>query len=201
MDSNAFCSHPPALSQAPPSPSKRRRQPNPLRLSSLGIDPSHIIGKVLTRIRRSPHHPTLTLDFADNTTFQVLVDGYDPVHRGIPKTLEMNSSLDPIFNPPEGQASVDLVVSDCASIKLTDKAFERRNTENRWDQNHLGIAFKFGDEKRWHCVWATLSEYDEKMGSCTFRSYDDVYLDRLNRSPRKHRSFNRQEMKSDKRGK
>jgi hypothetical protein len=30
-----------------------------------------------------------------------------------------------------------------------------------------------------------MEEYDEKLGSCVFRSYDDVYLERLIRTPKK----------------
>jgi hypothetical protein len=72
----ALCTSP-----LPSSPSKSRRRPVPLRLQSLGVDPSLLVGKVLTKLSRSSKHPTLTLDFSDNTTFQILVDGYDPVHR------------------------------------------------------------------------------------------------------------------------
>lgn len=67
----------------------------PLRLQSLGVDPSLLVGKVLTKISRSSKHPTLTLDFSDNTTFQILVDGYDPVHRCVysPPLVPKKSSL------------------------------------------------------------------------------------------------------------
>src|ERR1700722_95200 len=70
-----------------PSPSKMSGRRPSRGLNAVGIDPADLVGKVLTRVRRSPPHPTLTLDFSDNTTFQILVDGYDPVHRGIPKEL------------------------------------------------------------------------------------------------------------------
>ncbi|KII92160.1 hypothetical protein PLICRDRAFT_463139 [Plicaturopsis crispa FD-325 SS-3] len=173
-------------SSQPPSPTKARRRPAALRLNSIGVDPDEVIGKTLTRVRRSAKHPTLTLDFSDNTTFQVLIDGYDPTHPGVPKELEMDSWLDPVFNPPSGQATVDLTIVDCAYITLSDKAFLRKQTESaaEWDQSHSGVAFKFQDG-HWHCVWATLAEYAERQGPCVFRSYDDVYLDKLQRSPRK----------------
>ena len=64
-----------------PSSAASRSHPVPPRLHGTGVDPSLLVGKVLTRLSRSPKHPTLTLDFSDNTTFQILVDGYDPVHR------------------------------------------------------------------------------------------------------------------------
>lgn len=70
-----------ALCTPLPSPSRSRCRPVPLRLQSLGVDPSLLVGKVLRKLSRSSKHPTLTLDFSDNTTFQILVDGYDPVHR------------------------------------------------------------------------------------------------------------------------
>lgn len=108
-----------------------------------------------------------------------------------------------------GKLEKGMLVTDCALIRLTDKAFERQKAkaaettkhglapsigkEAKWDQNHLGIAFKFASvetedtRSRWHCVWATLAEYDEDAGTCLFRSYDDVYLNKLERSPRKGR--------------
>jgi hypothetical protein len=35
--------------------------------------------------------------FTDKTVYQVRVDGYGPIHRGIPKELGMNSVLLPLF--------------------------------------------------------------------------------------------------------
>ncbi|KAG1734702.1 uncharacterized protein EDB91DRAFT_583413 [Suillus paluster] len=169
-----------------PSPSKSRRRPVPLRLNSIGVDPSLLVGKVLMKLSRSSKHPTLTLDFSDNTTFQVLVDGYDPVHRGLPKELEMDSSLEQLLSTPTGQAVVEWTIEDCALITLTDKAFESREKEQRWDQNHTGVAFRFSKDRMWHCVWATLTDHHD--GTCVFRSYDDVYVDQLHRSPRKRRA-------------
>ncbi|KAJ8077229.1 hypothetical protein AAF712_004118 [Marasmius tenuissimus] len=151
-----------------------------------GINPSQLIGKVLTRARRSPDHPALTLDFSDSTSFQVLVDGYNPKLKGIPKELEMNESFDDILLSNGG--IIGLQIIDCALITLSDKAFERKahQTDIRWDKHHLGVAFKFAEENpRWHCVWATLKDYDKEFGDCIFRSYNDVYLEKLQRSPRK----------------
>ncbi|KAJ7594016.1 hypothetical protein C8J56DRAFT_1043803 [Mycena floridula] len=170
--------------------SSSKPRPAPLR-----TDPSEIIGRVLKRISRSPHHPVLTLDFTDQSTFQVLVDGYDPIHRGVPKELEMDPLLTDLFlQGPNSE--MELTIVDCALITLSDKAFQRKqindssspsNSISEWDQRHLGVAFKFAGESqnaRWHCVWATLQEYEQ--GSCVFRSYNDVYLNRLERtSPRK----------------
>lgn len=168
------------------SPSKPRHRPPPLRLKSVGIEPGVLVGKTLKHVRRSPTHPSLTLDFADQTSYQVRVDGYNPRYRGVPKTLEMDSAAEPLFNPPQGHKAVDLVVKDCAFIRMSDKAFERREweSEHRWDQSHIAIAFKFGELKRWHCVWATLAEFNEEQDCCVFRSYDDVYLEPLVRTPR-----------------
>ncbi|KIJ67945.1 hypothetical protein HYDPIDRAFT_107489 [Hydnomerulius pinastri MD-312] len=172
-------------STPPPSPTKSRRRPVPLRLDSIGIDPSVLVGKVLTRISRSSKHPSMQLYFADDTAYQILVDGYDPIHRGLPKELEMDPTLGALLNDSDGQLDVDLLIDDCALITLTDKAFESRQREQRWDQNHIGVAFKFREDQVWHCVWATLTDHEK--GSCVFRSYDDVYLDQLQRSPRKRR--------------
>ena len=134
------------------------------------------------------------MDFADGTTFQVLIDGYNPVYPGVPKTLEMDATLDRIFNPPDGQLSVKLTIADCAAITLMDKAHDTRaelqGTRNEhWDQHHRGVAFKFLEENgTWHCVWATLAEFDGENGDCVFRSFDDVYIERLERSSTHSRS-------------
>jgi hypothetical protein len=130
-------------SRAPPSPSKRTRPPpDALRLQPLGVDPSELVGKVLTRVRQSANHPNLTLDFADKTSYQIRVDGYDPVHRGVPKELEVSPSLHDILSPGDiGR----LTITNCAMVKMTDKAFRldkgkqrtgarREEFEDRWDQ-------------------------------------------------------------------
>lgn len=127
----------------------------------------------------------MLLRFADKTSIQILVDGYDPVHRGLPKTLEMDPILESLLDAADGQLDLDRTIHHCALVTLTDKAFEAGQKEQRWDQNHIGVAFKFSEDQVWHCVWATLTDY--KHGACIFRSYDDVYLDQLQRSPRKHR--------------
>ena len=167
-----------------------RPHPEPIRLHPIGVDPHCIIGKVLIRVRRSPVHPAVTLDFADKTTFQIRVDGYDPVHRGIPKELEVNSLLDTLFKPPGGQINVRLTIANCRFVQLKDIAHERKDTtESRWNVEHLALAIKFEEEAGWHCVWATMAEYDGQYGPCTFRSFDDVYLDQIQRAPRRHGSI------------
>jgi hypothetical protein len=95
----------------------------------------------------------LTLDFADNTTFQILVDGYDPVHRGIPKELETDSFLDPLLRSPNAQLLAGLTIVDCALITMTDKAFsheerDEKQWEEQWDQNHLAVALKFSEDNK-----------------------------------------------------
>ncbi|TFK44411.1 hypothetical protein BDQ12DRAFT_730476 [Crucibulum laeve] len=189
LNSNASDATSSNASASPPLSPTTRRRPQPLRINYVGIDPGDIIGKVLKRVRQSSSHPVLTLDFADNTTFQILVDGYDPVHRGIPKDLEMDSCLHDIFTSDQ---PLDLEILDCALITLSDKAFNRKYSrdphEEQWDQKHLAMAFKFAEERpQWHCIWATMEEYDEEAGVCLFRSYDDVYLERLQRSSKKRR--------------
>ncbi|KAJ6499112.1 hypothetical protein C8R45DRAFT_981140 [Mycena sanguinolenta] len=168
------------------SPSRPR--PPSLRLDHLGINPADLVGKVLKSVHRSEKHPSITLGFNDNTRVQIMVDGYDPVHKGVPKELEMDPSLSDLF---ANDGAVDLTVTDCALITLSDKAFARP-TNDQWDQKHLGIAFKFAGESAseaggssWHCVWAILQDHDATTGECVFRTYDDVYLEHLQRSPRK----------------
>jgi len=100
----------------------------------------------------------------------------------------MDSILDEIFSSPE---QMDLQVLDCALVTLSDKAFARKYDhdpeELQWDQKHLGVAFKFAvANPKWHCVWAAMEEHDENQGTCVFRSYDDVYLEKLHRPSKKH---------------
>ncbi|KAJ4476964.1 hypothetical protein C8J55DRAFT_516254 [Lentinula edodes] len=171
------------------SPSKRRFRLSPLtRRDPVGIDPDELIGKKLIRISRSSVHPSLTLDFDDHTSAQVLVDGYSPRWKGIPKALEMDEAFQRLTST--GFVGLDtLEIVDCAMIKLCDKAFQRKQNDDHnstmWDQEHAAIAFKFsGENPHWHCVWAVLAEYNEDR-TCTFRSFEDVFLNYLQRSPRK----------------
>jgi hypothetical protein len=53
----------------------------------------------------------------------------------------MDSSLDNIMSAcGNGQSTIDLLISDCALVRLTDKAFETKVRQERWDQNHLGLV-------------------------------------------------------------
>ncbi|KAL4080322.1 hypothetical protein V8B97DRAFT_735122 [Scleroderma yunnanense] len=150
------------------------------------MTPAKMCRPVPLRISRSQKHPCMQLHFADDTSYQILVDGYDPVHRGVPKALEMDPILESLLDAADGQAKLDRTIDHCALVTLTDKAFEAKQREHRWDQNHTGVAFRFSEDQVWHCVWATLSDHEN--GMCIFRSYDDVYLDQLHRSPHKRRS-------------
>ncbi|RPD59823.1 hypothetical protein L227DRAFT_468960, partial [Lentinus tigrinus ALCF2SS1-6] len=172
------------------------------RPHGIGVDPSALIGKRLTRVRRSRTHPCITLHCADGSAFQVLVVGYDPQHRGVPKVLETDSHvLNPRGAAESAHADLRLTISHAASITLSDKAFQARpgpssdggleglglglpkvrtQREDRWTQRHAAFALKFEEEQGWHCVWATMAEYDEQdREQCVFRNYADVYLDRL----------------------
>lgn len=105
---------------------------------------------------------------------------------GLPKELEMDPTLASLLDAADGQLSIAFTIEDCVLITLTDKAFVSKQREQRWDQNHIGVAFKFREDQSWHCVWATLTDHEN--GQCVFRSYDDVYLEQLQRSPRKRRT-------------
>jgi hypothetical protein len=118
--------------------------------------------------------------------YRMLMEIVNNVRRGLPKELEMDSSLEQLLSTPTGQALVDWTIKDCALITLSDKAFESREREQRWDQDHIGVALRFSEDRKWHCVWVTLTDHDD--GNCVFRSYGDVYVDQLHRSPRKRRS-------------
>ncbi|KAI0743557.1 hypothetical protein C8Q80DRAFT_1068917, partial [Daedaleopsis nitida] len=167
------------------------------RPHGIGVDPVSLIGKQLTRVRRSRTHPCITLNLSDGTAFQLLVVGYDPHYRGVPKVLESDS---PILNPraASGVADLRLTISHAASITLSDKAFQVQpgsgsgkeagtTKEDRWTQRHAAFALKFEEEQGWHCVWATMAEYDGRdRERCVFRNYADVYLDRLQAHPAPH---------------
>lgn len=79
------------------------RWPEPIRLDSIRIPPSSIIGKVLVRIRPSPTHPSVNLDFEDETTFQIRVDGYNLVHSTYPQDkLSVKQTLCTVRSVPFG---------------------------------------------------------------------------------------------------
>ncbi|KAJ3535499.1 hypothetical protein NMY22_g6464 [Coprinellus aureogranulatus] len=109
---------------------------------------------------------------------------------------------------PGGRDSLDLPVLGCAYVTLSDKAFEVRSRnsaddalQQRWNQQHIALALKLptdgSGKAHWHCLWAAKQVHDVAGGGCLFRSYEDVYLDRLPRarrsrpgtpiSPTKHR--------------
>ncbi|OCB86871.1 hypothetical protein A7U60_g6044 [Sanghuangporus baumii] len=175
-------------SNGTPKKLRPRARSSPQPVPTHGIDPKILVGKVLTHIRRSPDHPTVTLSFADGTTYQILVDGYDPRNTSGRKPessstsrsciLEMDEVLLRMLEVP-GRHVVDREITDCAHIRLADKAYERREWEQSWTQSHVAVAFKFAGESRWHCIWAMRAEYDER--GCIFRAFDDVYLQVLDR--------------------
>lgn len=105
---------------------------------------------------------------------------------GLPKVLEMDPTLASLLDAADGQLNLAFTIADCVLITLTDKAFDLKQRVQRWDQNHIGVALKFREDRSWHCVWATLTDHEN--GHCVFRSYDDVYLDQLQRPPRKRRA-------------
>jgi hypothetical protein len=138
-------------------------------------------------IHRSAVHPTLFLNFADDSRYQVMVRGYDPVHPGVRKRLELDSFLDPLLKPGS-TTPLGYKITDCAIIRLRDKAFERRATPTsertsfsssssegstlvtplesphlKWEQNHMSLALKFEDVDGWHCISASMQEVDEGL--------------------------------------
>lgn len=60
------------------------------------------------------------------------------------KELEVNTSFEEMLNLSQNMdGPLDLTVTNCSFIRLTDKAFERKlpeDREERWDQNHLGLV-------------------------------------------------------------
>lgn len=189
-----------AQHSAPARPQPRHTTKEPCPPTPVGVDPAQLIGKALKGVRRSHNHPNVTLQFTDNTAFQILVDGYDPRHRGVPKYIETDPDLEPIFNHPDDLRDGPLTICNAARITLADKAFDLNGRGSRWDQTHCGIALKFKEDGRWHCIWAMLAEYEHHgQMNCIFRSYHDVYLAALaplpgrgkRRPPNKTQDFNK----------
>ncbi|KAK7687057.1 hypothetical protein QCA50_009557 [Cerrena zonata] len=167
-------------------PTFRSRKPESLRIDTLGISPTEMIGRQLKRITRSATHPVITFYFTDDTSFQVRVDGYNPGYPGLPKALETDPELEPIMVDLDNRDTV-YTISQATLITLTDRAFQagkQGRADSEWKQIHSAIAFKLQEEGRWHCLWATLAEFDA-VGRCIFRSFDDVYLERVERVPQK----------------
>jgi hypothetical protein len=126
------------------------------------IGPQTVIGKVSKRARRSSNHPSVTLEFSDNTVVQILVDSYNPVHRGIPKDLDVDPHINAIC---DNASLVNLTIINC--IDSFDKAFERTHgceqaDELRWDQRHRAVAFNFtGENPTWQlCLpqWRNMTQ-------------------------------------------
>jgi len=136
-----------------------------------------LVGKTLVQVRRSPNHPSITLNFSDKSSYQIRVDGYNPQFPGLNKVLEMNGQSHGVFPESGGQTNVNLTVDRCASITMRDKAFDARGSkETSWDQTHLGVVFKFRERDGWHCLWAMLADSDSSTGLCVFRNFEDVYI-------------------------
>ncbi|KAI0081247.1 hypothetical protein K474DRAFT_1635942 [Panus rudis PR-1116 ss-1] len=158
--------------------------------AALGLSPSVLVGRVLKRVSRSSTHPVITLYFTDNTTYQVRVDGYDPMYPGLPKAIETDPELEPILNDIEAaHADAAYTIVGATTTTLTDRAYqsgEHGKKDAEWKQSHSALAFKFKEEGKWHCMWATRAEFDA-LGRCTFRSYDDVYLEKVERSQSQHK--------------
>ncbi|VDB96496.1 unnamed protein product [Peniophora sp. CBMAI 1063] len=87
---------PPSPSSSRPTYARKRTQSRPF---TRGIDPSVLNGCIITRIVRSRTHPAVSLYTLDGRSFQVRVDGYDPVHAGLPREIECNAALAPLFGP------------------------------------------------------------------------------------------------------
>lgn len=82
------------------------------------------------------------MHFEDRTAFQIRVNGYCPIHPGVPKTVETNPELRPLL-AAEGNTGVGYTVANAKMINMTDRAFKLGEGETTWDQRHIGVAFKF----------------------------------------------------------
>ena len=87
-------------------------------------------------------HPTVTMHFEDRSTFQIRVDGYNPAHPGVPKTMETDPELGSLL-AANGPVDMGYTVAKAAVINMKDRAFQLGQREMTWNQRHAGIAFKF----------------------------------------------------------
>ncbi|KAL1689807.1 hypothetical protein GGG16DRAFT_126170 [Schizophyllum commune] len=145
---------------------------NPI-LTPNSVEASSIEGKTLVNIRRSPNHPCLTLYFDDESSYQVLVDGYQANGQGTHKFLELNAHLEALL--ADTAAHLPAPIERCAYSQLVDVAFcideakcasaattlGRRPSistapRQTWDQKHTALAFKLGG--RLHIVSAQMEE-------------------------------------------
>ena len=109
---------------------------------AMGIDPSELVGKVLKSIRRSPSRPTMTVRFADNTTYQVRIDGYNPSHPGVPKQLEMDMDLSSLLASEQAE-DLNWKVTKARTFKMLDKGFSKLGKkEDSWHLDHTALAFQ-----------------------------------------------------------
>ncbi|KAL1742288.1 hypothetical protein HDZ31DRAFT_43592 [Schizophyllum fasciatum] len=137
------------------------------------VEPSTVQGKTLVNIRRSPHHPCLTLYFDDESSYQILVDGYQANGQGTHKFLELNANLEALL--ADTAAHLPAPIERCAYSQLVDVAFcideakcataatatGRRPSlstapRQTWDQTHTALAFKLAG--RLHIVSAQMEE-------------------------------------------
>ncbi|KIY47837.1 hypothetical protein FISHEDRAFT_44344, partial [Fistulina hepatica ATCC 64428] len=178
------------------------------------VDPESIVSKTINSLQLSPTHPCFTFHFTDGSTFQILVQGYNPdtARRGVPSYLEMDPHLSDMLVDGAVPQLVGHTIEAARFITLQDRAFRYkappaapsglsprrhnswRDTEEEWIKDHLAFAFKVSG--KWHCVWSMLEEqcvgeYANcvgNLGKCIFRDYDNVYLqERPPRSPQKSR--------------
>lgn len=173
--SSRSASPPPKAKQASKRPPPLHLDLNHLNLSPdrPGVEPSSIQGKTLVNIRRSASHPCLTLHFDDESSYQILVDGYQANGQGTHKFLELNAHLEALL--ADTAAHLPAPIERCAYSQLVDVAFcideakcasaattlGRRPSistapRQTWDQKHTALAFKLGG--RLHIVSAQMEE-------------------------------------------
>lgn len=83
-----------------------------------------------------------------------------------------------------------LTVQAARYISMKDAALSRDavGQELRWNVEHLALAFKFAEKDGWHCCWASMAEHNTSSGQTAYRTFDDVYVEEVARSPRKRRT-------------
>ncbi|KAJ3554025.1 hypothetical protein NM688_g3316 [Phlebia brevispora] len=158
------------------------------RFQRLGVPPTDLVGKVLCQIHRSKNHPVLTLHFTDNTVYQIRVDGYDPAYPGLPKLFELDAIFDDFLS--DEQTPHHLTITRAHILTIKDGGFELLpgERESKFSQGHDSIALKFEGYDGWRCISAMIIQRDE-VGRCIFRSFQDIYLDKLDRRSRPGRKW------------
>ncbi|CAL1707618.1 unnamed protein product [Somion occarium] len=125
----------------------KSKKPESLRIDTLGILPHEMVGKRLIRVTRSATHPVVTLYFADETSYQVRIDGYNPGHPGLPKAIETDPELEPILNELENNS--DMPESKVDQMQSGNKYTVRLPSSSRRREGGIACGLHWPSSTQW----------------------------------------------------